>query len=196
VRILLLSIALLAVASCMSPQVPGSGAEVAPPPAMAERGAPGGPAMLPTYPPVALVPSAPPPVAAAAPPPPPATMAAPVAAPAPPPTQVASLPPLLGPWTPEPSSGRLTLSNFSFDSAHVVATVTTSPDCAVPAEGDVQSDFRVPLNGTRIITARPGADVCWRRQLEPDETPNAKGDGWTGWNRAFLSSAITVTSQL
>src|SRR5882757_5168646 len=167
VRILLLSIALLAVASCMSPQVPAPGAEVTPP------------AMLPTYPPVALVPSPPPPVALT-----------------PPPTQVASLPPLLGPWTPEPSPGRLTLSNFSFDSAHVVAVVTTSPDCSAPAEGDAQSDFRLPLNGTRIITARPGADVCWRRQLEPDETPNAKGDGWTGWNRAFLSSAITVTSQL
>ena len=181
-RILLLSIALLAVASCISPQVPAPGAEVTPP------------AMLPTYPPVALVPSPPPPVAVT--PPPPAPMASQAAPPAPPPTQVASLPPLLGPWTPEPSPGRLTLSNFSVDSAHVVAVVTTSPDCSAPAEGDVQSDFRLPLNGTRIITARPGADVCWRRQLEPDETPNAKGDGWTGWNRTFLSSAITVTSQL
>ncbi len=162
-RILLLSIALLAVASCISPQVPAPGAEVTPP------------AMLPTYPPVALVPSPPPPVALA--PPPPAPMASPAAPPAPPPTQVASLPPLLGPWTPEPSPGRLTLSNFSFDSAHVVAVITTSPDCSAPAEGDVQSDFRLPLNGTRIITARPGADVsCSRDGSAPRASRGSAAD--------------------
>src|SRR5262249_34393565 len=192
VRILWLSTALLTVASCMPP---GPVADASPPPLAEQREQ----MMLPTSPPVALIPPSPPPLAAAAPPvrvpPPPPPMVAP-AVPAAPPPQVAALPPFLGPWTPEPSSGRLTLSNFSFDVAHVEAVVTNSPDCAIRSEGDVPSDFRLPLNGTRIITARPGADVCWRRQLEADEVPENKGDGWTGWNRVFLASAITGTSRL
>jgi hypothetical protein len=97
-----------------------------------------------------------------------------------------------------PSPGRLTLSNFSFDSAHVQTVFTGSPDCAA-SEGTAPSDFVLPLNGTRIIDAAPGSDVCWRRAIEPAaDAPRAARTApmWTEWNRAFLSSGRSVDTQL
>jgi len=96
-----------------------------------------------------------------------------------------------------PPPGRLTLSNFTFDNAHVEAVISGAPDCAV-REGTTTSDFVLPLNGTRIIESVPGADVCWRRAIEPGTAPGAApaAPGWTEWNRAFLSSGRSVDSQL
>ncbi len=98
-------------------------------------------------------------------------------------------------WPPPP--GRLTLSNFSYDHAHVQAVITPYPDCTV-REGTAPSDFVLPLNGTRVIEAAPGADVCWRREIEPRTAQGAapSTQGWTEWNRVFLSSARSVDSRL
>jgi hypothetical protein len=95
------------------------------------------------------------------------------------------------------SPGRLTLSNFSFDNAHVQAVITGAPDCA-PVAGTATSDFVLPLNGTRVIEGAPGADVCWRRAIEPETAPPAAWSAprWTEWNRAFLSSGRSVDTQL
>lgn len=96
-----------------------------------------------------------------------------------------------------PPPGRLTLSNFSFDSARVQTVVTGSPDCT-PVEGTALGDFVLPLNGTRIIEGTPGADVCWRRAIEPDTEARAAPllPKWTDWNRTFLSSGRSIDSQL
>ncbi len=93
--------------------------------------------------------------------------------------------------------GRLTLSNFSVDSAHVQTVITGSPDCAA-AVGTAPSDFVLPLNGTRIIEGAPGSDVCWRRAIEPETAPGTAPSPpkWTEWNRAFLSSGRSVDAQL
>ena len=93
--------------------------------------------------------------------------------------------------------GRLTLSNFSFDSAHVQTVITGAPDCTA-AEGTAVSDFVLPLNGTRVVEGAPGADVCWRRAIEPETPPGrvALPPKWTEWNRAFLSSGRSIDSQL
>jgi hypothetical protein len=98
-------------------------------------------------------------------------------------------------WSSPP--GRLTLSNFSFDSAHVQTVLTGSPDCAA-SDGTAISDFMLPLNGTRIIDGTPGTDVCWRRAIEPEAaTAGARvTPGWTEWNRAFLSSGRSIDAQL
>jgi hypothetical protein len=96
-----------------------------------------------------------------------------------------------------PPPGRLTLSNFSFDDAHVEAVITSAPDCAA-REGTAISDFVLPLNGTRIIETLPGLDACWRRAIEPAKDPEtaSSAPSWTPWNRAFLSSGRSVDSQL
>ncbi len=96
-----------------------------------------------------------------------------------------------------PPAGRLTLSNFSFPNAHVQAVITGYPDCAV-RDGTAASDFVLPLNGTRVIDAAPGADVCWRRALEPgpaQATPPSV-PGWTEWNRVYTSSGRSIDTRL
>ena len=75
--------------------------------------------------------------------------------------------------------------------------ITAYPDCAVH-EGTATSDFVLPLNGTRVIEAAPGTDVCWRREIEPGTVQGwpPSTPGWTEWNRVFLSSAGVVDSRL
>jgi hypothetical protein len=133
----------------------------------------------------------------APPPPEAATPVPPGAVAAPAPFLLAPLAWLFAPILPTPSVGRLTLSNFSFADAHVQAVMTGYPDCAV-REGTATSDFVLPLNGTRIIETAPGADVCWRREIERGTAPGAAPStpGWTEWNRAFVASGRSVDSRL
>src|SRR5579884_2390517 len=193
-----LAAAVLGAASCAG-RPPGE--PMPPPQAAAEAPAPAPQTGAP-------IPLTPPPAAAAAraasPPPstatPPAATAAGPAAP--PPPMAAAVPP------PGPPAGggtaawdvfglfrqrapqRLTLSNFAFDRAHVEAVVTTNPDCAARDSGVVAtSDFALPLNGTRIIEAPPGADVCWHRERRD-------ASGWTPWNRAYLSTGRSIDARL
>jgi hypothetical protein len=92
-----------------------------------------------------------------------------------------------------PSPSQLTLSNFNLVQAHVEAVVASRPEC--PADGPID-EFMLPLNGTRIITAPPGADVCWRYELPP--APNAKPGPvqWSGWRRAFLGQGRSIDSTI
>jgi hypothetical protein len=185
VRIPIVAALLIATASCAWPPPP---AQVAPPPPAAAA------APAPVPPPVALL--APPPAAVAA--PPPVVVAAPPPPPPPAPVVFSPFAWLLGPIVPvAPSLGRLTLSNFSFDNARVEAVITGAPDCAV-REGTTTANFVLPLNGTRVIQSAPGADVCWRRAIEPRKNAGAPSStpGWTEWNRAFLSSGRSVDSRL
>jgi hypothetical protein len=97
---------------------------------------------------------------------------------------------------PGPSANRLTLSNFIVDRAHVVALVTSSPDCSVRGAGDVETNFTLKLNGTRIVEAPPGADICWRYELEADDGPYGSPRRWSGWNRAYVSTAGNLDARL
>jgi hypothetical protein len=92
----------------------------------------------------------------------------------------------------------LTLSNYSFPSAHVEAVVTALPDCAKRegAPASAVSDFVLPLNGTRIIMAPPGADVCWRYQLPPPSEAKPGPARWSGWRRAYLGAGRPIDSAL
>ncbi|HEX3953568.1 MAG TPA: hypothetical protein VHW90_08345 [Stellaceae bacterium] len=92
---------------------------------------------------------------------------------------------------------RLTLSNFSYDSARVQAVVTTASDCT-PVPGSAPGDFVLPINGTHVLDVAPGTDVCWRRELAPGtpQSPTSASSGWTPWNRAYLSSGHSIDAQL
>jgi hypothetical protein len=127
---------------------------------------------------------------------------APVSAPgAPPPAPIVlylptvTLPTLL-PLLPEPGPGRLTLSNFSFDRTRVLAVATTALDCYIHLPGELETEFEVPLNGTRLITAPAGADICWKRQLVEGEPPQPLAVGWTDWNRAYVAEGTAVNSRM
>ncbi len=191
-RFLVVSGLLFATASCAWPPLAAEQTAPAPPPppvAVAAVRVPPPPAML-----------------LPAPPPPPTVMLAP--APSPPPVVVAAPAPASVDYVPIPLvwlqlinapasvPGRLTLSNFSYDSARVQTMTADGPVCAI-REGAVIVDFELPLNGTRIIPTPPGADVCWRRQVAAaigQSTPPARP--WTEWNRAFTAAGRSIDSRL
>ncbi len=93
-------------------------------------------------------------------------------------------------------SGRLKLSNFSYDTARVQAVVTKGRDCPA-SPGKTASDFTLPLNGTRVINPPPGADVCWRRALPAQAVQGTHpARPWTEWNRAFTASGRIIDTRL
>ena len=172
---------LLTTAACAWPPPPAPQAAAAP---VAAAGAP-----LPLMPAVAAAPTppAPPTPAAAA-----AVVAtAPSASPVAVPAVFAPIPfaRYFTPW-----AGRLELSNFSYSLTDVEAIVTPYPDCALHP-GVVPLDFKLPLNGTWVIPASPGMDVCWRREVAA-EGQSPQSHQWTQWNRAFTSSGGLIDSRL
>ena len=96
-----------------------------------------------------------------------------------------------------PPEARFALSNFSFGDARIEALITPYPDC-VARPGTTTVDFMLPLNGTRIIEAAAGADVCWRRATRPAAAKAAASaaPSWTDWSRVFLSSGRSINAQL
>ena len=113
------------------------------------------------------------------------------AGPAPPAAEVEYVPfPFLWPRAlglPAPA-GRLMLNNFSFEPTRVQAVLASGPACALGPPG-AATEFVLPPNGTRVLPAPPGADICWRRELiagETNETPPA--GPWTPWNRAYTGT--------
>jgi hypothetical protein len=150
---------------------------------------------------------------AAAPPPPAAAPAAhPIAATAPPPRPLVAIAyvPLLNPATVvegalhkvsplvplPPQGGRLTLSNYSYRLADVEAILTRYPDCALHP-GIVPMAFKLPLNSTWVIRTPAGSDVCWRRQLVPQQEAAAGArPGSSAWNRDHTAAGRFIESQL
>lgn len=227
VRVLLLSTALLCVAACSMSGPPGSGMDVRPPafaerpppqlpPGMAAA-EPGAPTPLTPAPGQAAAPP-PMPLAAAAPPPPPyapppavAEAQPPVMAPAPmvaapAPAEAATPFAFPFPWVlagmnpPDPfrrPPPRLTLSNFSYDRAHVEAVVTANSDCDARDAGFyATSQFELTYNGTRVIEVPVGDDVCWRRDLASGEGAGMAAPSWSRWSRAYLSSGRSIELRL
>jgi hypothetical protein len=108
------------------------------------------------------------------------------------------LPPPPPPLTaPPPRAGRLTLSNFIYDSARVETFVTPYPDCELRV-GMAAMSFELPLNGTRVIDTPVGSDVCWRRVEPPlaEAAPPGVVRPPIPWNRAYTTSGRIVDSRL
>ena len=83
-------------------------------------------------------------------------------------------------------AGRLMLNNFSFEPtprsgrARIGAGLRAR---LIPARS---IEFVLPSNGTRVIPAPPGFDICWRRELVAGETKEIPPTGpWTAWSRAY-----------
>ena len=99
---------------------------------------------------------------------------------------------------PDPG-GRLTLSNFSYDTARVQAVLTNRADCAV---ADPAADFVMPLTATRIIPPPAGVDVCWRREVPPTASaqiargPASAMPGWADWNHSYTGSGRYIDARL
>lgn len=89
-------------------------------------------------------------------------------------------------WTPPP--GQLTLSNYRFEHAAIEAVMAAGPDCTPVDAAAPATAFDLPFKGTRVLTAAPQADICWRRRVA--------GGQWTDWSRAYTASGRFIDSQL
>jgi hypothetical protein len=99
-------------------------------------------------------------------------------------------------------AGRLMLNNFSFVPTRVQAIFASGPACAIGDAGAV-TEFVLPPNGTRVVPAPPGLDICWRRERIVGEAKRTSPTGpWTPWSRAytgpgrFLDAVVVTPSPL
>jgi hypothetical protein len=83
-----------------------------------------------------------------------------------------------------PSGGsRLTLNNPYWDKVNVQLVITKSSDCDNRGEYIDSRELVMPRNRLEVIDVPSGANVCWRR----DRNPNSPVAGaWSGWTKATL----------
>ena len=85
---------------------------------------------------------------------------------------------------PPTDSARLNLNNPYWDRVNVQLVVTRNSDCDSRGDGYLSSrEFVMPRNQIEVIDVPKGANVCWRRDRNPD---NPAAGVWTGWTKAML----------
>ena len=93
---------------------------------------------------------------------------------------------------PPAPAGRLLLNNFSFEPTVVQAVLAAGPACAIGDPG-AATEFALPPNGTRVIPAPPGFDICWRREpIAGESTASSPTGQWTAWSRAYTATGRFV----
>ena len=97
--------------------------------------------------------------------------------------------------SPRPAdTARLTLNNPYWDRVNVQLVVTRSSDCERSAQGLIDSrDLVMSRNKLEVIDVPDGANVCWRRDRNPDK-PEA--GVWTGWTKATLFPGRSAEADL
>lgn len=95
---------------------------------------------------------------------------------------------------PPVQGGTLLLSNPDFGPTRVEAVITANPDCGVRGAGYVSTlEFLLPPNATKFINAPPGADVCWRRDRDPEQPVAGE---WSPWGRAYTAPGRRIATNL
>ena len=92
----------------------------------------------------------------------------------------------LGGCSSAPPAGfaRLTLNNPYWTKVNVQLVVTRSSDCDNRGEGFIDiRELVMPRNQLEIIDVPNGANLCWRRDRNPDKPEDGV---WTGWTKAIL----------
>jgi hypothetical protein len=96
--------------------------------------------------------------------------------------------------SPPADSARLTLNNPYWDRVNVQLVITKSSDCGNRGEGFIEAkDLVMAKNRTELIAVPNGANLCWRRDRNPN-TPVA-GD-WSGWTKATLFPGRSADADL
>lgn len=93
-----------------------------------------------------------------------------------------------------PQPGTLLLNNPHFGSINVEAVITSNPSCASRGPGYVSTlEFVLPNDATKIIDVPPGAEVCWRRDRDPNEPVTGQ---WSDWDRAYVAPGASIDANL
>ena len=96
---------------------------------------------------------------------------------------------------PQPAQpGTLLLSNPHFGPINVEAVITTNRDCGGRGPGYVSTlEFTLPTDATKFINVPPGADVCWRRDRDPEQPVAGE---WSPWDRAYVAPGGQIDANL
>ena len=82
-----------------------------------------------------------------------------------------------------PGGSQLTLNNPSWEKVNVQLVVTKSSDCDNRSEYIDSKELVMSRNRLEIIPVPAGANVCWRRDRNPN---NPVAGAWSGWTKATL----------
>jgi hypothetical protein len=93
-----------------------------------------------------------------------------------------------------PGASVLTLNDPTWDRVNVELVITKSADCDSRGEGYIATrELVMRKNRTEAIEVPNGANVCWRR----DRNPNSPAAGaWSGWTRATLLPGQSAATDL
>src|SRR5215207_8215637 len=82
-----------------------------------------------------------------------------------------------------PGGSALTLNNPYWERVNVQLVVTKSSDCENRGEHLNSRELVMIKNKLEVVQVPSGANVCWRR----DRNPNNPAPGaWSGWTKATL----------
>jgi hypothetical protein len=83
-----------------------------------------------------------------------------------------------------PADGsRLTLNNPYWERVNVQLVITKSSDCENRAEHLNSRELVMIKNKLEVVQVPSGANVCWRRDRNPN---NPVAGAWSGWTKATL----------
>jgi hypothetical protein len=82
-----------------------------------------------------------------------------------------------------PGGSALTLNNPYWERVNVQLVITKSSDCENRGEYLSSRELVMPKNKLEIIPVPSGANVCWRRDRNPN---NPVPGAWSGWTKATL----------
>lgn len=91
-------------------------------------------------------------------------------------------------------SARLTLNNPYWDRTNVQLVITRSSDCENRGDGYLGTkELVMARNRLEVIDVPNGANVCWRRDRDPN---NPVAGAWTGWTKATLFPGRSAEADL
>ncbi len=82
-----------------------------------------------------------------------------------------------------PGGSQLTLNNPVWEKVNVQLVITKSSNCDNRAEYIDSREFVMSKNRLEVTPVPSGANVCWRRDRNPND-PVA--GAWSGWTKATL----------
>jgi hypothetical protein len=83
-----------------------------------------------------------------------------------------------------PADGsRLTLNNPYWERVNVQLVITKSSDCENRGEHLSSRELVMVKNRLEVVQVPSGANVCWRRDRNPN---NPVAGAWSGWTKATL----------
>ena len=101
---------------------------------------------------------------------------------------------LLAACSSTPTDGsQLTLNNPYWEKVNVQLVITKSSDCENRGEYLNSRELVMIKNKLEVVQVPSGANVCWRRDRNPN---NPVAGAWSGWTRATMFPGATSDTDI